>query len=113
MDRPVKAVAYYRSAVESQAMIDTQKEQAQKYASQHGIEIIHEEIDNGVSGLSLRRPGLTHLMMEWVLNDQKQFEIVLMTDVARIDRSIDPVVLQLYENECDRHGRKLIFINGL
>jgi DNA invertase Pin-like site-specific DNA recombinase len=54
-----KAVAYYRHSAEDKQenSVAIQREHAEKFAAKHNIEIIHEEADEGVSGLIANRPG--------------------------------------------------------
>lgn len=110
MKIPIKAVAYYRCASESAEAIDAQRTAVCDFAKEHGIEIVHEEVDNGVSGLSLQRPGFERLMKSWILNDAAGFNIVLMSDISRLGRFDDPSIIEAYEMQCNEHGRKTVFL---
>lgn len=111
MKIPIKAVAYYRCAQASAEVIEAQRTAVRDFAKERGIEIVHEEVDNGESGLSLQRPGFERLMKSWILNDAAEFSIVLMSNIGRFGRFDDPSVFEAYEVQCNEHGRKTVFIN--
>ena len=81
-----KAIAYYRHSAEDKQenSVPIQREHAEKFAREFGIEIIHEEADEGKTGLLASRPGFERLFNEWVLNDDApSFDYVLVYDVSR------------------------------
>lgn len=110
MKIPIKAVAYYRCAAESAEAIEAQRTAVRDFAKEHRIEIVHEEVDNGESGLSLQRSGFERLMKSWILNDAAEFSIVLMSNISRFGRFDDPSIFENYEMQCNEHGRKTVFI---
>lgn len=109
---PIKAVAYYRVAAESDADIELQKKAVLDFAQSRGIEIIHEEADNGVSGLTLNRPGFIKLMDDWIANDKKEFDLIVMRDISRLGRFEDSSILDNFETFLIKHGRRMLFLNG-
>ncbi len=109
-----KAVAYYRHSAEDKQenSVPIQREHAQKFAQQYGIEIIHEEADEGKSGLLSNRPGFERLFNEWVLNtNAPQFDYVLVYDVSRWGRFQDQDEAAYYEFRCKQQNKKVIYIS--
>jgi DNA invertase Pin-like site-specific DNA recombinase len=105
-----KAVAYYRLAAADADEIELQKKAIREFAQLHEIEIIHEETDNGVSGLLFDRPGFTRLIKDWITNDERDFEFILMRDVSRLGR-FDSETFDYFETLFLKHGRKMLFLN--
>lgn len=109
-----KAVAYYRHSAEDKQenSVPIQREHAQIFAENHGIEIIHEEADEGKSGLSASRPGFERLFDEWVLNeDSPTFHYVLVLDVTRWGRFQDPDEAAYWEMQCKKRNIKVVYIS--
>ena len=109
-----KAIAYYRHSAEDKQenSVAIQREHAEKFAKQYQIEIIHEEADEGKSGLSADRAGFQKILMEWVLNDNApSFEYILVYDVSRWGRFQNPNESAMYEYQCTKRGKKIIFVD--
>lgn len=109
-----KAVTYYRHSAEDKQenSVAIQREHAQKFAKQHDIEIIHEEADEGKSGLSADRPGFQRLLTDWVLSGSAPaFEYILVYDVSRWGRFQNPDESAMYEYQCTRRGKRIVFID--
>ncbi|MEN9561068.1 MAG: hypothetical protein RIQ56_341 [Candidatus Parcubacteria bacterium] len=109
-----KAVAYYRHSAEDKQenSVAIQRDHAQKFAKQYQIEIIHEEADEGKSGLSADRAGFQRILMDWVLNESAPpFDYVLVYDVSRWGRFQNPDESAMYEYQCTKRGKKIIFID--
>lgn len=88
-----------------------QREHAQKFAKQYKIEIIHEEADEGKSGLLASRPGFERLFNDWILNpNTPPFDYVLVYDVSRWGRFQDQDEAAYYEFRCKQHGKKVIYV---
>jgi DNA invertase Pin-like site-specific DNA recombinase len=84
-----RAVAYYRHSAEEKQenSVLIQREKVEKFAQEHGVEIIHYEADEGVSGLTSNRPAFNRLFTKWIENpDAPQFEYVFVLDVSRWGR---------------------------
>ncbi len=106
-----KAVAYYRHSAEDKQenSVPIQREHAQKFAAKHNIEIIHEEADEGVSGLIANRPGFKRLFNNWVYNlEAPQFDYVLFYDISRWGRFQDQDEGAYYAFMCKKHGKNLV-----
>lgn len=113
--KPVKrAVCYYRHSAEDKQenSVPIQREHAQKFAAQHNIEIIHEEADEGVSGLIANRPGFKRLFSDWVENPSApQFDFVLFYDISRWGRFQDQNEGAHYAFICKKHGKTLVNVS--
>lgn len=107
-----KAIAYYRSAVANPDAIAAQRDSAREFAERYNIDIIHEEIDDGVSGQSTNRPGLKNIFWDWILNDDvPPFDYVLIYDVSRWGRFQDARPIALYEWLCGLRNKEVIYIS--
>lgn len=109
-----KAVAYYRHSAEDKQenSVPLQREQTEVFANKYAIEIIHEEADEGKSGLSASRPGFERLFDEWVLNpNSPQFDYVFVLDVTRWGRFQDPDEAAYWEMQCKKRGIRVIYIS--
>lgn len=108
-----KAVAYYRHSAEDKQenSVPIQREHAQKFAKDYDIDIIHEEADEGKSGLTAARPGFERLFDEWVLNPEApQFDYVLVLDVSRWGRFQDPDEAAYWEMQCKKRDIRVIYM---
>ncbi len=109
-----KAVCYYRHSAEDKQenSVAIQREHAQRFAKKHKIEIIHEEADEGVYGLSADRPAFQKLLNDWVLSDQSPpFEYILVYDVSRWGRFQNPDQAAMYQYQCTARGKQVVFID--
>lgn len=109
-----KAIAYYRHSAEDKQenSVGIQRDHTQKFAKQYGIEIIHEEADEGKSGLQASRPGFEKLFNDWILSpNAPQFDYVLVYDVSRWGRFQDQDEAAYYEFRCKQHGKKVIYVS--
>lgn len=107
-----KAVTYYRHSAEDKQenSVAIQKEHTHKFAQENRIEIIHEEADEGKSGLSANRPGFDRLFTDWILNPLSQsFDYVLVYDVSRWGRFQDQDEAAFWEFRCKGHGKQVIY----
>ncbi len=54
-----KAIAYYRHSAEDKQenSVAIQRGHIERFALEYNIDVIHEEVDEGVSGLLANRPG--------------------------------------------------------
>ena len=108
-----KAVAYYRHSAEDKQenSVTIQREHALKFAEQHRLEVVHEEADEGKSGLVANRPGFDALFTNWVLNPEApDFDYILVYDVSRWGRFQDPNEAGYYEMIAKQHGKQVIYI---
>jgi len=110
VDRP-KAVAYYRHSAQDRQenSIPIQQEQVRQFADDNGIEIVHEFLDRGKSGLTAAgRDGFKDMMENWV-KTKSDFQFVLCLDVSRWGRFQDIDLSAQYSAECTRHGKTVIY----
>ena len=106
-----KAVAYYRHSAQDRQenSIPIQQEQVRQFADDNGIEIVHEFLDRGKSGLTAAgRDGFQDMMENWV-KTKSDFQFVLCLDVSRWGRFQDIDLSAQYSAECTRHGKTVIY----
>ena len=85
---PIQAAIYVRMSTESQNYsTDHQRAKISEYALNKRIRIVREYVDEGKSGLDIRRRnGLTKLI-EDVQSGTADFELIIVYDVSRWGRS--------------------------
>ena len=106
-----RAVAYYRHSAQDRQenSVPIQQEQVQQWASENGLEIIHEFADRGKSGLTAEgRDAFNDMMENWV-KARHDFDFVLCLDVSRWGRFQDIDLSATYSAECKRHGKQVIY----
>jgi DNA invertase Pin-like site-specific DNA recombinase len=109
-----KAIAYYRHSAEDKQenSVAIQRDHAQKFARENNMEIIHEEADEGKSGLSAERAGFQKILLNWVFNDNAPaFDYILVYDVSRWGRFQNPDEAAMYQYQCTKRGKKIIFVD--
>lgn len=109
-----KAIAYYRHSAEDKQenSVPIQREHARVFAEKHNIEIIHEEADEGKTGLLADRPGFTRIFQNWIFNTQAApFDYVLVYDVSRWGRFQDQDEAAYYEFLCKKQGKKVVYVS--
>lgn len=107
-----KAITYYRHSAEDKQenSVPLQREFVTELLKKWGVSIIHEESDEGVSGLTAHRPGFQRLFDNWILNsDAPQFDYVVVYDVSRWGRFEDADEAGYYEYQCKQAGKKVIY----
>lgn len=107
-----RAVAGYRHSAEDaqENSVPLQREFVRSFARKHDIEIIHEEADEGKSGLTADRPGFRRLFDDWILNPKApSFDYVLIYDVSRWGRFEDADEAGYYEFQCRQMGKQVIY----
>jgi len=106
-----RAVAYYRHSAQDRQenSIPIQREQVQKWAAEHGLEIIKEFADHGKSGLSTEHRDAFNDMIENWVKKRDDFEYVLVLDVSRWGRFQDTDLSAVHSAECTKHGKKVIY----
>jgi DNA invertase Pin-like site-specific DNA recombinase len=112
--RVYTAAGYYRHSAEDKQenSVPIQREHAQKFASENGIQIIHEERDEGKSGLSAARPGFERLFQNWVLNPEAlHLDYILVYDVTRWGRFQDPDEAAYWEMQCKKRGIRVVYVS--
>ena len=98
-----RAALYVRTATEHQQYsTDTQSDKIRNYARKRGIEIVRTYTDEGKSGLSIfERTGLQKLLSD-VNSGRADFNLVLVYDISRWGRFLDPGEGAYYEDICKR-----------
>ena len=86
-----------------------QKEQVQKWAAEHNLEIIQEFSDLGKSGLSTEHRDAFNDMLENWVKKREDFQFVLVLDVSRWGRFQDTDLSATYSAECTKHGKKVVY----
>lgn len=107
-----KAVAYYRHSAEDKQenSVPLQQDFIRELLQKYDIEIIHEEADEGVSGLTANRPGFNRLFRDWILNASAPlFDYVIVYDVSRWGRFEDADEAGYYEFQCKQAGKEVIY----
>jgi len=99
------AAQYVRTATDLPPFsIDNQKDAIQRYAAEHGFEVICTYADPGKSGAGIRhRPSLRALLQQ-VLSGNAPFKAILVYDVSRWGRFQDVDELAHYEFLCKHAG---------
>ena len=106
-----RAVAYYRHSAQDRQenSISIQQDQVRPWAESNGVEIIHEFVDAGRSGLTAEgRPGFQDMMENWV-RKRDDFQYILCLDVSRWGRFQDIDLSAQYSAECRKHGKEVIY----
>lgn len=112
------AIAYYRCASSEKYEpgkdpISLQRNAIQAFAAKHSIEIIHESIDEGCSGLNGDRPGFKSIFEDWILNPSApRFEYVLMTDVSRFGRFQNFNEADYWESLCHKNKKTIVYTDS-
>lgn len=108
-----RAVTYYRHSAEDKQenSVPIQRRLVEEYARQRGITIIHEEKDEGYSGLTADRPGFQRLLNEWVRNPKApSFDTILVRDVSRWGRFQNTDEAAFYRFLCRRYGKRVKYV---
>jgi site-specific DNA recombinase len=83
-----RAVSYLRVSTGGQVdstSIDTQREQCQALAGRHGLVLVGEYVDAGVSGAAASRPALDEMLAAATAGE---VEVVLVAKLDRLGRSL-------------------------
>jgi len=109
-----KAVAYYRHSAEDKQenSVAIQRQHTKKFADEHNIEIIHEEADEGKSGLLATRPAFECLFANWIENaNAPHFDYVFVYDVSRWGRFQDQDQAAHLTYLCRKHGKEVVYVS--
>jgi DNA invertase Pin-like site-specific DNA recombinase len=88
---------------------DNQRAKIHEYALGNGIEIVKEYVDEGKSGLDIRRrTGLTGLIQD-VQSGNANFQLIIVYDVSRWGRFQDVDEAAYHEHTCRRAGIRVIY----
>ncbi len=106
-----RAVAYYRHSAQDRQenSIAIQQDQVRSWAESNGVEIIHDFMDPGKSGLTAEgRPDFQDMMENWV-KQRNDFQYILCLDVSRWGRFQDIDLSAQYSAECRKYGKEVIY----
>lgn len=105
-----RAVIYVRMSTERQDYsTDHQRAKIREYAAAYGLPIIREYVDDGKSGLDIkRRAGLQSLMKD-VQSAQPDFSHIIVYDVSRWGRFQDIDEAAYHEHTCRRAGIEVVY----
>ena len=105
-----RAALYVRTATEQQQYSTAnQTDKIRDYASKRGIEIVRTYTDEGKSGLSIfGRTGLQKLLSD-VDSGRADFNLILVYDISRWGRFLDPGEGAYYEDICRRAGIEVTY----
>jgi DNA invertase Pin-like site-specific DNA recombinase len=105
-----KAVMYVRMSTENQDYsTDHQRAKIREYAAAHSIPILREYVDDGKSGLDIkRRAGLLALMRD-VQSPQRDFSHIIVYDISRWGRFQDIDEAAYHEHACRRAGVEVVY----
>lgn len=109
-----KAIAYYRHSAEDKQenSVAIQRGHTEKFAFENNIIIIHEEADEGKSGLLANRPAFRRLFTNWIENpDAPKFDYVLVYDVSRWGRFQDQDQAGYFVHLCKKKGIEVIYVS--
>jgi len=109
-----KAVAYYRHSAEDKQenSVAIQRQHTEKFAREHNIDIIHEEADEGKTGLLDTRPAFKRLFSNWVENvNAPHFDYVFIYDVSRWGRFQDQNQGAYWEYVCKKSGKEVVYVS--
>jgi DNA invertase Pin-like site-specific DNA recombinase len=107
------ALAYYRHSrpKAQEQSVPIQRERARKFAQENRMEIIHEEADEGHSGLLADRPGFRRLFDEWIgIPTAPKVKYLLINDVTRFGRFQKTDEAAYYSFICDKAGVQIIYL---
>ena len=104
------AALYVRKATKHQQYsTDNQSDKIRDYASKRGIEIVRTYTDEGKSGLSIfGRAGLQKLLSD-VESGRADFNLILVYDISRWGRFLDPGEGAYYEDICKHAGIEVTY----
>lgn len=106
-----KGIAYYRHSAQDRQeySIPLQREKVKRFADAHGIKIIKEFPDYGVSGLSNKGRDKFLEMLEYVAESKDDFKYILVFDMSRWGRFQDLILAPYYIGVCQQYGKKVVF----
>ena len=107
---PILAAIYLRVSTEGQDYSTRHQRTAiTQYAAANGLSIIKEYIDEGKSGLDIRRrAGLRQLMLD-VQSGEAPYGIIVVYDVSRWGRFQDVDEAAYHEHTCRRAGIRVVY----
>ena len=109
-DLLIPAAQYVRMSTDHQRYsTENQREALQKYAAQHGFEIVRTYADEGKSGLSLDGRDALKLLIQDVQASRPAYQAILVYDISRWGRFQDADESAYYEYVCRRAGIRVVY----
>ncbi len=109
-DLLVPAAQYVRMSTDHQRYsTENQREAIQKYAAQHGFEIVRTYADEGKSGLSLDGRDALKQLIQDVQTSRPAYQAILVYDISRWGRFQDADESAYYEYVCRRAGIRVVY----
>jgi DNA invertase Pin-like site-specific DNA recombinase len=108
-----KAVAYYRHSAQDKQeySVEIQQEHVRKFAADHGVEIVKEFADRGVTGVVVDdRDAFNEMMRDYIHGPKREgLDYVLVYDVSRWGRFQKDDEAAHYSYECSSRGIGVVF----
>ena len=108
-----KAVAYYRHSAQDKQeySVEIQQEHVRKFAADHGVEIVKEFADRGVTGVVVEdRDAFNEMMRDYIHGPKRAgLHYVLVYDVSRWGRFQKDDEAAHYSYECSSRGIGVVF----
>lgn len=106
----IRAAMYVRMSTENQNYsTDHQRAKIHEFAAARNIDIVREYVDEGRSGLDIRRrPGLLELIND-VQSTNVDYQMIIVYDVSRWGRFQDVDEAAYHEHTCRRAGIKVVY----
>ena len=107
----IAAAEYLRmsTSVQDQS-IEIQRRAIIEYAAEHGLNVVRSYLDEGISGVTLkRRKGLQQLLHD-VQSSDRGFSKILVYDVSRWGRFQESDESAYYEYHCRLNGAEVIYV---
>lgn len=109
-DSLVPAAQYVRMSTDHQRYsTENQREAIEKYAAQHGFDIVRTYADEGKSGLSLEGRDALKQLIQDVQSSHPGFNAILVYDISRWGRFQDADESAYYEYVCRRAGLRVLY----
>src|SRR5262245_52601152 len=106
----VRAAQYIRMSADHQRYsVESQTALISAYAQGHGFEIVRTYADHGKSGLSLKGRAALQELLSDVLRTDRGFDAILVLDVSRWGRFLNPDQAAHYEFMCRQSGVRIIY----
>ena len=106
-----RAIAYFRCSLQDgqENAISMQRDHVRQWAHDHGIQIVREFCDIGLSGAdSTQRPAFTEMMDVWIKR-RSDFEYVLCFEASRLGRCASGGFAEQLSETLHQYKKKLIY----
>lgn len=112
LSNAVRAVAYVRMSTDQQELsIGTQLETISRYAEGNQMRLVRVYEDAAKSGLQIGNRSAMKQLLRDVMDEPRDFDVVLVNDVSRWGRFQDSDAAAYYEYTCRLHGAEVIYVS--